>query len=127
MRVGKIVSAEKHPDADSLYIEQIDVGDEDGPRQIISGLANHIPLETMAGRNVVVICNLKPSKMRGVVSEGMILAASAPKEDGEGDGCAGHACCGCVPPPIASIHHQKRLLFFKQVVRNRQEDMTMKN
>ena len=85
LRVGKIVSAEKHPDADSLYIEQIDVGDEDGPRQIISGLANHIPLETMAGRNVVVICNLKPSKMRGVVSEGMILAASAPKEDGEGE------------------------------------------
>ena len=56
LRVGEIVSAEKHPNADSLYIEQIDVGDEDGkPRQIISGLANHIPLESMVGRKVVVV------------------------------------------------------------------------
>ena len=86
LRVGEIVSAEKHPNADSLYIEQIDVGDEGGkPRQIISGLANHVPLESLVGRKVVVICNLKPSKMRGVESEGMILAASAPREDGEGE------------------------------------------
>ncbi len=85
LRVGEILSAEKHPDADSLYIETIDCGDPEGPRQIISGLANHIPLDSMAGRKVVVICNLKPSKMRGVVSEGMILAASAQAPDGENE------------------------------------------
>lgn len=81
LRVGKILSAEKHPDADSLYVEQIDLGEPTGPRTIISGLARHIPLEEMKDRYVVVMANLKPSKMRGIVSEGMILAASA----GEGE------------------------------------------
>mmetsp|Transcript_11374 Transcript_11374/g.27891 ORF Transcript_11374/g.27891 Transcript_11374/m.27891 type:complete len:161 (+) Transcript_11374:2146-2628(+) len=76
MRVGKILSAEKHPDADSLYVEQIDVGDADGPRTVVSGLANYIPLEEMAGKMCVVLCNLKPAKMRGIESQGMVLCAS---------------------------------------------------
>ena len=45
--MGKIVSAEKHPDADALYVEQIDLGEEGGPRTIVSGLANYIPLGDM--------------------------------------------------------------------------------
>jgi len=76
MRVGVIVSAEKHPDADSLYVEKIDCGDSTGPRTIISGLAKFIKLEDLIGKKVVVVCNLKPSKMRGIMSEGMVLAAS---------------------------------------------------
>ena len=84
MRVGKVIESEKHPDADSLYVSKIDIGEEE-PRQIISGLADHIPLDTMAGRMVCVLCNLKPSKMRGIVSEGMILAASLPSPEGEGE------------------------------------------
>ena len=75
MRVGVILSASRHPAADNLYCEQIDVGEEQ-PRTIISGLAGHIPLDDLPGRLVVVLCNLKPSKMRGIVSEGMLLAAS---------------------------------------------------
>lgn len=76
MRVGLIISAEKHPDADTLYVEKIDCGDLTGPRTIISGLAKFIKLEDLIGKKVVVVCNLKPSKMRGIMSEGMVLAAS---------------------------------------------------
>jgi len=75
IRVGKILSCEKHPDADSLYLEQIDVGEEE-PRQVISGLANFIPLDDMQGRMVTVLCNLKPVKMRGILSSGMVLCGS---------------------------------------------------
>jgi len=76
VRVGRVVSCEKHPDADALYLEQIDVGDPTGPRQVISGLANFIPLEEMQGRMVTVLCNLKPMKMRGIESSGMVLCGS---------------------------------------------------
>ena len=83
LRVGVVLSAEKHPDADSLYVEQVDCGDAAGPRTIISGLVKYMTAEEIVGRRVVVLCNLKPSKMRGILSEGMLLAASAPSEDGE--------------------------------------------
>lgn len=74
MRIGKILSCERHPNADKLLVSQIQVGDE--TRQIVSGIAAHYSPEEMAGRNVVVVVNLKPVKLRGVLSEGMILAAS---------------------------------------------------
>ncbi len=83
LRVGLILSAKQHPDADNLYVEQVDCGDPTGPRTIISGLAKHIPLESMVGRRVVVVCNLKPAKMRGIVSEGMLLAAASGPEGSE--------------------------------------------
>lgn len=83
MRVGVIISAEKHPDADTLYVEKIDCGDPEGPRTIISGLAKFIKLEDLIGKKVVVVCNLKPSKMRGIMSEGMVLAASRGSEGDE--------------------------------------------
>ena len=76
LRVGIILSAEKHPDAESLYVETIDGGESTGPRTVISGLAKFIPLGDLVGKKVVVVCNLKPSKMRGIMSEGMLLAAS---------------------------------------------------
>ncbi|KAM6972125.1 aminoacyl tRNA synthase complex-interacting multifunctional protein 1a isoform 2-T2 [Aplochiton taeniatus] len=77
MRVGRIVRAEKHPDADSLYVEQVDVG-EAAPRTVVSGLVKHIPLEQMQNRMAVLLCNLKPAKMRGVVSQAMVMCASSP-------------------------------------------------
>lgn len=77
LRVGKVVSVKKHPDADSLYVEEIDVGDENGkPRTIVSGLANFLSVDDMQDRKVVVLCNLKPAKMRGIESHGMVLCAS---------------------------------------------------
>lgn len=75
IRVGRVLSAEKHPDADELYVETIDVGDSK-PRTVISGLARHLPLEALRGRLVLCVCNLKPQKMRGIASEAMLLVAS---------------------------------------------------
>ncbi|XP_076390386.1 tyrosyl-tRNA synthetase [Megachile rotundata] len=76
IRVGKIVEVSKHPDADSLYVEKIDVGDATGPRTIVSGLVNYVPLEEMKDRMVVILANLKPATLRGVQSHGMVLCAS---------------------------------------------------
>ncbi|XP_071956556.1 tyrosine--tRNA ligase, cytoplasmic-like [Antedon mediterranea] len=79
IKVGKIVSAEMHPDADTLYLEKIDIG-EDVPRTVISGLAGKVELEQLRDRLVVVLCNLKPVKMRGIESQAMLLCAVS--EDG---------------------------------------------
>lgn len=78
MRVGLITTAKRHPDADSLYIEEIDVGEEK-PRQVISGLVKFVPIEEMQNRKAIILCNLKPSKMRGIVSEAMVMCASTPE------------------------------------------------
>ncbi|KAK4766670.1 hypothetical protein SAY87_008312 [Trapa incisa] len=75
IRVGLITKVQKHPDADSLYVEEIDVG-EVQCRTVVSGLVNYIPIEEMQNRKVCVICNLKPASMRGVKSHAMVLAAS---------------------------------------------------
>jgi len=77
MRVGHIRNAKRHPDADSLYVEEIDCGDEN-PRTVISGLVKFIPEEEMQDRMAIVLCNLKPSKMRGILSEAMVMCASTP-------------------------------------------------
>merc|ERR1711962_917351 len=79
MKVGKIVSVEKHPDADTLYVEQVDVGEE-RHRQVVSGLVKSYTLEEMQGRVGIFLLNLKPAKMRGVLSEGMIMCASSPEK-----------------------------------------------
>ncbi|KAG8454120.1 hypothetical protein GDO86_000675 [Hymenochirus boettgeri] len=79
LRVGCILSAKKHPDADSLYIEEVDVG-EATPRTVVSGLVKHIPLEQMQNRMAVLLCNLKPAKMRGVLSQAMVMCASSPEK-----------------------------------------------
>ncbi|GAB4851885.1 hypothetical protein Ancab_031284 [Ancistrocladus abbreviatus] len=75
IRVGFIRKVQKHPDADSLYVEEIDVG-EATPRTVVSGLVNYIPIEEMQDRKVCVLCNLKPATMRGIKSYAMVLAAS---------------------------------------------------
>ncbi|XP_011566166.3 tyrosine--tRNA ligase, cytoplasmic [Plutella xylostella] len=75
IRVGHIVEVSKHPEADGLYVEKIDLGEEE-PRTVVSGLVNFVPIEEMQNRDVVVLCNLKPAKMRGVESKGMVLCAS---------------------------------------------------
>lgn len=79
LRIGRILFVEKHPDAESLYVEQIDIGEEK-PRTVVSGLVKFIPIEEMQNRLVVVLCNLKPAKMRGVTSEAMVMCASTPEK-----------------------------------------------
>ncbi|XP_066231856.1 tyrosine--tRNA ligase, cytoplasmic isoform X2 [Saccopteryx leptura] len=75
IRVGKVISVDKHPDADSLYVEKVDVGEAE-PRTVVSGLVQFVPKEELQDRLVVVLCNLKPQKMRGIESQGMLLCAS---------------------------------------------------
>ena len=75
LKVGTVVSCEKHPKADRLLVEQISLGDE--TRQIVSGIAAHFAPEDMVGRRVIVVTNLKPAKLRGVESQGMILCAAS--------------------------------------------------
>lgn len=76
IRVGVIKSVKRHPDADSLYVEEIDLG-EDVPRTVVSGLVKYIPEAEMQNRRVVCVCNLKPAKMRGILSQAMVLAATS--------------------------------------------------
>jgi glutaminyl-tRNA synthetase len=83
LRAGRVVSASAHPDADSLYVLQVDLGEADGSRTIVSGLANFILLERLVDSEVVVVANLKPSKMRGVESCGMILCPSSGENSNE--------------------------------------------
>eukprot|EP00891_Asterochloris_glomerata_P008560 jgi/Astpho2/8560/e_gw1.00125.5.1_t len=81
LRVGLIVKASKHPDADSLYVEDIDCG-EAQPRQASqAGLVKFIPEAEMQNRLCVVVANLKPANMKGIKSHAMVLAASS--ADGE--------------------------------------------
>ncbi|MEQ1921732.1 MAG: methionine--tRNA ligase [Pyrinomonadaceae bacterium] len=81
LRVGEIKVAERIPDADKLLRFEVDLGEEK-PRQILAGLAEYYDPETLIGRKVVVVANLKPRKMRGLESQGMICAASL--EDNSG-------------------------------------------
>ena len=100
LRVGHILKAIKHPEADSLFVSTIAMGDKAGTddtaeyegqvtRTVCSGLNGLVPLEEMQGRKVVVVCNLKPVKMRGVKSCAMVLAASPRLKEGEVDDHSG--------------------------------------
>jgi len=75
IKVGKIIHVEKHPEAEKLYVEQIDVG-EPTPRTVVSGLVQFIPIEQLKDRLVLVITNLPARALKGVISQGMVLAAS---------------------------------------------------
>tara|TARA_B100001123_G_scaffold142011_1_gene164938 strand:- start:2658 stop:4850 length:2193 start_codon:yes stop_codon:yes gene_type:complete len=79
MRTGRIVSVDDHPNADKLFVITIDEG-SDSTRTVCAGLKGHYEPSELEGLNVVFVANLEPRKLRGVMSEGMILAA----EDGEG-------------------------------------------
>ena len=74
LRVGTIKSAEDHPNADKLIVLQVDLGGEQ--RQILAGLRGHYEAEAMVGKQIVVVANLAPRTMRGLESQGMLLAAS---------------------------------------------------
>ncbi|XP_058752259.1 uncharacterized protein LOC131625416 [Vicia villosa] len=80
IRVGRILRAWKHDEAETLYVEEVDIGEPE-PRIICSGLVNYIPLEHLQGKKVIVLSNLKPRNMRGVKSSGMLMAASDSKHE----------------------------------------------
>jgi len=74
MVVGKILEAKEHPDADKLLVFRVDIGEE-SPRTIISGIKKWYEPSDLVGKNVIVVKNLAPRKMRGIESQGMILAS----------------------------------------------------
>ncbi|MBW2996831.1 class I tRNA ligase family protein, partial [Candidatus Woesearchaeota archaeon] len=73
LRVAKVEKVEDHPDAGKLYVVQVDLGTE--KRQLVAGLKAYIPRENIIGKHIIVVCNLKPAKLRGIESNGMLLAA----------------------------------------------------
>lgn len=77
--VGRITQVVVHPAADRLYIVQIDVG-RDAPVQSVTSLVPYYTVEELTGRSVVVVLNLEPVRMRGEVSEAMLLCAETPDE-----------------------------------------------
>ena len=75
LRVGVVVSAEPHPNADRLLVLRVDVG-EAAPRQVVAGIKGSYQTEELVGKHVVVVTNLKTATLRGIESQGMVLAAS---------------------------------------------------
>ena len=86
LRVATIIKVERHPKADKLYIETLDDG-SGVERVIVSGLVPYYKEEELLGRHIILANNLKPAKLRGVESRGMLLAASVHGEDGAKEGC----------------------------------------
>lgn len=72
LRIGKIIEIKDHPDADRLYVMQVDVGKE--KRQIVAGIKEHYTREELMNRKIVIMCNLRPTTIRGIMSNGMLLA-----------------------------------------------------
>lgn len=73
LRVGEIVDVEDHPSADRLYVLKINLGEEE--RTLVAGLKGHYDKDELVGKKVIVFTNLKPAELRGIKSEGMVLAA----------------------------------------------------
>jgi methionyl-tRNA synthetase len=74
LRVATVTAAEAHPNADRLLVLQVDLGTE--RRQIVAGIRAHYEPAALVGRQVVVVANLEPATLRGVESQGMLLAAA---------------------------------------------------
>ena len=76
LRVATILSAEKIEGADKLYKLSVDLGEE--KRTLVAGIAQHYTPEELTGKQIVVVANLAPRPLKGVVSQGMLLAAQSP-------------------------------------------------
>ncbi|KAK7129463.1 hypothetical protein R3I94_017618 [Phoxinus phoxinus] len=74
LRVARILDVRKHPDSESLYVQEVELG-EPAPRTVVSGLTNHVPPEQLVGCLVVLLCNVRPVKVRGVQSQARLLCA----------------------------------------------------
>ena len=79
LRVGRVLEASEHPNADKLLVLKVDLGDEQ--RQIVAGLKAYYEPESLVGKNLIIVANLAPRKMRFGVSEGMVLASGPGGKD----------------------------------------------
>jgi len=73
LKVAKIIEVKEHPNADKLYLLTVDLGDRE--KQLIAGLRKHYRPDELKGKQIIVIDNLEPAVIRGIKSEGMLLAA----------------------------------------------------
>lgn len=80
LKVGRVVKAEQHPNADKLYVLLADMGKGEQDRQLVAGLKEHYTLDEIMGKSIIVLVNLQPAVIRGTESNGMLLAA----EDSDG-------------------------------------------
>ena len=96
-----IQKAWEHPEADKLFCEEIDIGDDEPPRQIASGLRDYYQVDDLIGQRVLVLTNLKTRKLLGFSSHGMVLCASKKKKD-ENDNDE-NVVVFVEPPPDAEI------------------------
>lgn len=76
LKVGLVLEARPHPNADKLLLLQVDLGEET-PRQVVAGIKAHYAPETLVGKRIVVVANLAPAILRGETSSGMLLAATS--------------------------------------------------
>jgi len=74
LRVAEVLEVDEHPDADKLYVLKVKISDEE--KTIVAGVKQHYSKEELIGKKIIVFTNLKPAVLRGVKSEGMLLAAS---------------------------------------------------
>ncbi|MBI4323565.1 MAG: methionine--tRNA ligase subunit beta [Candidatus Omnitrophica bacterium] len=74
LRIGVVVAAEDHPNADRLLVLNVDLGDGT-PRRLVAGIKGAYQASELIGKRVVVVANLKPAMLRGIESQGMVLAA----------------------------------------------------
>ena len=79
LRIGKVLEADNHPNADKLIVLKVDLGDEQ--RQLCAGLKGYYEPQQLVGKNLVIVTNLAPRMMRGIESNGMLLAASTPDHE----------------------------------------------
>ena len=109
LRVAKVLSVDDHPDAKKLYVLKIDLGNE--KRQLVAGLKEFYKPEELVEKKIIVVCNLKPAKLRGVESQGMLLAADGKDGDKEivgilsADAELGTSVCpeGYEPMPVSQL------------------------
>jgi len=78
LRIAEIVKVEPHPNADRLWLLKVRLGEEE--REIVAGIRQFYTAEQLIGKKIVLVCNLEPATIRGVVSNGMLLAASGNDE-----------------------------------------------
>jgi|TARA_Y100000310_G_scaffold331580_1_gene405397 methionine--tRNA ligase beta chain len=81
VRVGEIIEVEEIEGADKLYKLTVDFGDEIGKRRICAGIKEYISKENLKGKKTIFLVNLAPRKLRGIESQGMILAAGSKEDD----------------------------------------------
>ena len=75
LRIGRVLEVKDHPDADKLYVLKVDIGERE--IQLVAGLRQHCSIDDLEGKLIVVLANLEPRIVRGVESQGMLLAAKS--------------------------------------------------